>query len=178
MEQTWAWVATDLICESSRMFTAQNTIWRITLRTRQELWCLQRSEWSNIRSMTNCQHHLKVMLISPIQVIFNSPILSTRTFIAAKSVRNQIKTNLRALWTRQVEFTGLMEVQSEQISRNALFKVEMQENVVKIENQTSNPKPITSFHQATSANFYWKKDRTEASTHLKTNIATKLILRT
>ena len=174
---TWAW-ATDLICENNRMFTAQSTTLRITSKTHQVLWYRRKSEWSNIRNMINCQHHRKATLTNHTLAIFNSPTLSTRTFIAAKSERNRLVTNKRALWTRQVEFTGLMAAQSEQTNRRDLFKEEMLENVAKTESQTSNHRPITSSHLATSVNSYLRKDQMEVCTHLRTNTAIKLILRT
>ena len=128
--------------------------------------------------MSNCQPHRKATLTNHTLVIFNSPILSTRTSIAAKLERNRTITNSRALGTRQVAFTGLMAAQSERISRIDLIKEAMLERVAKTESQTSNPRPITSSHLATSVNSYWRKDQMEVCTHLRTNTAIKLISRT
>ena len=144
----------DLICENSRMFTAQSITSKITSRARQALWSRRKSVWSNIRSMRICQLHLKATLTNHTLVIFNSPTLSIRTSIAAKSERSRLRINQRALWTRQVVFTGLMAAQSEQRTKNDLFKEVMLENVVKTESQTSNHRPITSFLQATSVNSF------------------------
>ena len=168
----------DLICESSRMSTTQSTTSRITTRTRQVLWFRRKSVWNNIRSMISSQLHRKATLTNHTLVIFNSPTLSIRTSIAAKSERSRLRINQRALWTRQVVFTGLMAAQSEQRTKNDLFKEVMLENAVKTESQTSNHRPITSFLQATSVNSFLRKVQMEVCTHLRTNTAIKSILRT
>ena len=169
----------DLICENSRMSTAQSITSKITSRARQALWSRRKSEWSNIRSMRICQLHRKATLTNHTLVIFNSPTLSIRTFIAAKLERNRVRTNQRALWTRQVAFTGLMAAQSERRIRNDLFKeVRLEENIAKIESQTSNRRPITSSHPAIWANSSSRKAPTAACTHLRTNTVIRSTSRT